>query len=276
MEELNNNSLDARDGQPNAGSAHAGLRKMPMVCVMQTMLLAGIVLVLAACGGAQQRRHATDQYNRCRDQEEHVDATGCWKVFLEEFKKVASTSEIDYAERYLRGRSGSPGGPGQSDGGDGGEASRIELAGESGSMFPAQQVSFRDCYERFRPTGDSQADVRWLGRLCGGPCGMVAFSDIRAGTQSQSERAEAYTINLRNDRCYRFIAVGGRGIVDLDTAILDPSGDVVEKDLRRDSWPILGINTAFCPISSGEFRFVVDVVTGGGRYHFQVWEGALQ
>ncbi|MCL2825620.1 MAG: hypothetical protein FWD57_16630, partial [Polyangiaceae bacterium] len=73
---------------------------------------------------------------------------------------------------------------------------------------------------------------------------------------------------LRSDRCYMFIAVGGRGIEDLDTALLDPGANLVRQDTGDDVWPMF----AYCPTQTGRHQYWISVERGAGRFHYQVWE----
>lgn len=251
MDELNNISI-AR----TCGLAKTGLRKMSRFRILQFASFVGMVGVLAACG-ASQGGQATDQFNRCRAQEKHGDATGCWHAFLEEYRWVASSSEIAYAEDHSGGA--------REPGDDPPPGGRRTGDGTGSRMTPACE----GCSRGFSPTGNSRNDVVELGRRCGGPCGLEPFSDIKTGSQRSSDNAQDYTIQLRSGQCYVFFAVGGRGIEDLDTGLRDPDGAIVIKDTGDDAWPMF----PYCAERSGRYEYVVSVASGSGQYHFQVWEG---
>jgi len=143
----------------------------------------------------------------------------------------------------------------------------------SQERFPQQRVAFGQCYRTFQPTGRSQADVAELGKLCGAPCGMIPLTPIKSGRQQATDDVDVYPVELRGDRCYRFIAVGSDGIDDLDSAIADRNNDMLMRDTFPDAAPILGPEGPFCPRESGRYQFVVSVAKGGGTYHYQIWQG---
>jgi hypothetical protein len=102
---------------------------------------------------------------------------------------------------------------------------------------------------------------------------MIPFSEVLSDAQAEDDDVNVYDIELRSDRCYRFLAVGAHGISDLDSAIADGQGDILLRDVYEDAAPILGPESPFCPLATGKYKFVVSVARGEGAFHFQVWQG---
>lgn len=226
------------------------------------------------------------EFNRCVDQEKYGEAKGCWQAFLDRYGDVASSAERAYAKEHLEQsatRATSPAAQEEDAVTRGAKATEglVRLqekdgASSSGSGFPTQRVAFDECYKGFSVTGHSERDVIALGERCGAPCGMIPFSSVRSDSQRESDDVDVYGIELRADRCYRFIAVGDSDIDDLDAAIADSEGNILLRDTYSDSAPILGPESAFCPSSAGHYKFVVSVARGAGTFHFQVWQGRRQ
>jgi len=258
------------------------------------VLALGASAVLASCGGKnanspQGRGRVEDEFNRCMEQEKYGEAKGCWASFLERYGEVASAAEITVAKEHMdRSATAPPAAPPNPNDAVAQAARRQESglvrlddradqgggsSASGGGAFPAQRVGWKDCYQGFRVTGNPQQDVADLGRRCGAPCGMIEFSDIQSDQQAESDNVDVYGVNLRADRCYRFLAVGGSGIDDLDSAIADAEGNILMRDVFRDPAPILGPELPFCPPADGRYKFVVSVAKGQGTFAFQVWQG---
>lgn len=256
-------------------------------------LALGASAALMSCGPKkdgntpQGRGRVEEEFNRCLEQEKYGEAKGCWASFVERFGDVASSAEITLAKEHLE-RGGATGpAPAPAPGNDAvaqaarrGDQGLIPLGDTGGGSsappaggFPPQRVGWKDCYQGFQVTGNPQQDVAGLGQRCGGPCGMIEFSDIQSDQQAESDNVDVYGVTLRADRCYRFFAVGGSGIDDLDSAIADAEGNIIMRDTFRDPAPILGPEEPFCPPSDGRYKFVVSVAKGSGTFSFQVWQG---
>lgn len=265
--------------------------------VWRAVVVTGLVATCISCGGKPEpqpgsgRGRVEEEFNRCQEQEKYGDAKGCWHAFLDRFGDVASSAEKAYAAEHVSKEGTAPAAPEA-----GKEApSETMMAGarnneglhrlnEKGSDtaagpssdFPPQRVSYQQCYQGFRVTGNSEQDVIELGNRCGAPCGMIPFSGVMADSQAEDDNVDTYGITLRGDRCYRFFAVGAASIEDLDSAIADNEGNILLRDVFTDSAPILGPEKPFCPPSEGRYKFVISVAKGNGNFHFQVWQGPRQ
>ncbi len=258
-----------------------------------TVLALGASAALMSCGpkkdssSPQGRGRVEDEFNRCIEEEKYGSAKGCWTSFLERYGDVASTAEVTLAKEHIE-RAGAPAAAGSASANDAvaqaakrADSGLVRLddnaggasAAAAGGGFPPQTVGWKDCYQGFQFTGDSQRDVAELGRRCGAPCGMIEFSNIQSDQQAESDNVDVYSVNLRADRCYRFLAVGGSGIEDLDSAIADADGNILMRDVYKDPVPILGPEEPFCPPSEGHYKFVISVAKGAGTFSFQVWQG---
>lgn len=258
--------------------------------VWKAVVWTGATAVLLACGGGKKEpQHAgrgtvEEEFKRCVDQEKYGEAKGCWHSFLDRYGNVASAAELAYAKEHLDRSAPATPPPGDQPDDAVTRAARsseglVRLDNNEGpsaqdpSAFPPQRVAFDECYKGFRVTGNSERDVAGLGERCGAPCGMVPFSGIMSGSQDETDNVDVYTITLRQDRCYRFFAVGESSITDLDSAIADEQGTVLLRDVFTDAAPILGPEQPFCPAAPGLYKFVVSVASGSGTFHFQVWQG---
>jgi hypothetical protein len=257
---------------------------------LNTAVLVGVAMLALSCGGKKEpetagRDGAEGEFKRCMDQEKYGDAKGCWHAFLDRFGSVASTAELAYAKERVD-KEAAPASPANPEEDAVTRAARsmeglVRLeerggkspAGDIPGGFPVQRVGFDECYKGFQVTGQSERDVVGLGERCGGPCGMVPFSGVMSGSQAENDDVDVYGIELRNDRCYRFFAVGEQSISDLDSAIADGDGNVLLRDVYTDSAPILGPEGPFCPPVAGHYKYVVSVAGGAGTFHFQVWQG---
>jgi hypothetical protein len=260
------------------------------VRVTRAAVWVGLASVVVACGPKAEPDHAgrgtvEAEFNRCVEQEKYGEAKGCWHSFLDRFGNVASSAELAYAKEHVELGAPKPPAPGPTEDDAVTRAAknteglvRLQEKHSGGTEaqpgFPAQRVAFDQCYKGFQVTGRSEGDVVGLGERCGAPCGMIPFSGVMSGAQRESDNVDVYGIDLRGDRCYRFIAVGDSNISDLDAAIADSEGNVLLRDVYTDSAPILGPEEPFCPSAAGHYKFVVSVAGGEGTFHFQVWQGA--
>ena len=264
---------------------------MKQSLVGRGVLLIGAVGVFVSCGPKTGptmggRGRVEGEFKRCQDQEQYGAAKGCWKSFLDTYAEIAGPAEIAFATEHLD-RGASPTTPGTSApvsdevaaAAKAPDTGLVRLddtpapTGGSGGGFPPQTVGYKECYQGFSVTGDSERDVAELGRRCGAPCGMVQLSGIQSDSQQQADNVDTFGLTLRADRCYRFFAVGSSSITDLDSAVADSEGHVLIKDVFQDPAPILAPDAPFCPETEGRYKFIVSVAKGGGAYHFQVWQG---
>jgi hypothetical protein len=118
------------------------------------------------------------------------------------------------------------------------------------------------------------------GRGTRGTAGLVAgqFATMRAvgyvphGTLSQGaiERGQvrSHPVELRAGRCYRLLALGEDGWLDLEAALYTPAGRRAQESLTSGG----SASLEYCASESGVFRFVVSSRAGAGSYLASAWE----
>lgn len=155
---------------------------------------------------------------------------------------------------------------------------------QDGSVEPAPQVAAenaqrecaRTCYQGFVPFHDAARDLQELGNRCGTTCGMTALAPVQFGEQGAADPVEAFAVELQRGQCYRLLAAGDAGLVDLDAAIADPAGNLVIHDTANDSWPVLGVFEPYCPSVTRVHRVLMSAASGSGTYGFQLWHAPRQ
>jgi hypothetical protein len=138
-----------------------------------------VFLVLAAsavwsCGASTPARGGAKsvdaEFDRCREEEEHGEAKGCWNHFLDNFRNLASTAQVMVAEDHLRGtdrkatdaaQKAPEALPNPANAPEG-----VIVTGAKGSQPPAPDVSPqpataspRDCYRGIELSGNAQRDL---------------------------------------------------------------------------------------------------------------------
>ncbi|MDI7268418.1 MAG: hypothetical protein QME96_10525 [Myxococcota bacterium] len=82
-------------------------------------------------------------------------------------------------------------------------------------------------------------------------------------TRRLSERGVMrFQDDLQQGACYLLVAVGGAGVIDIDMAVLDPSGDRVAWDDEPDAMP----TARFCVSAAGTFATDVRMIEGSGEF----------
>jgi hypothetical protein len=132
--------------------------------------------------------------------------------------------------------------------------------------------AWADCYRRFQPGEDRAADLEALGRACAAPAGLRPVGAPYAGAEQSALRdpPERLVFHARPG-CYRAIAVGGPGVVDLDVAVYDPEGRLAAGDVSRDRWPVVPPRGPLCLPRGGDYTVAVAVVRGRGDFLLQIW-----
>lgn len=248
---------------PNVHTATLKQRRRGSLGVLLCILgVWGIVGCATTAGGQAQ---VDAEFRRCLDQQAYGSATSCWLAFQERFSDVASEGQLKFARDSV----------------DSTEAVATQAApltqapgsAESAGEFPPVKVGYTECYGGFRASGKPVEDLRTIASMCGEPAGMRAVSDIQSGSQAFEDDPDVFPLPLRRDRCYRFFAAGGQGIVNLDAALINPAGQVLARDAFTDAVPVLGPFAPYCPEADGPHGLVISVEAGGGDYAFQVFEG---
>jgi hypothetical protein len=94
---------------------------------------------------------------------------------------------------------------------------------------------------------------------------------LRAALESGGA-SDDHALILLQTWCYKIMAVGEAPLGDLDLALFDPRGGLVETDIQRGVEAALGVSRPICPPEHGTYRLRVrasgDV---GGAYAVQVY-----
>jgi hypothetical protein len=100
--------------------------------------------------------------------------------------------------------------------------------------------------------------------------GLVADGAPMEGTLTAGGRLD-YLAVLRGGSCYRVLAAGEESLQDLDLALFDPTGVLITEDPGQDRYPVLGMNSDVCPVSSGSYRVQAHAYVGQGRFALRIW-----
>src|SRR5215472_2921585 len=97
--------------------------------------------------------------------------------------------------------------------------------------------------------------------------GLAQVGPLHEGSLPEG-REERVAVQLKA-QCTTVVAVGGRGVHDLDVALLDPSGAPVAHDVSREPQATLRA----CVESDGNYTLVVKMTRGAGDYLLATWAG---
>ncbi|MFW6052167.1 MAG: hypothetical protein ACODAU_13395 [Myxococcota bacterium] len=86
------------------------------------------------------------------------------------------------------------------------------------------------------------------------------------GTLDRAGASAAHALELDGGQCYTVLVVGGQGINDLDTALIE-NGREVATDGTHNAFPSL----RHCPESDGRYRLQIRAPKGSGEYFYQVF-----
>ncbi|MGE0787664.1 MAG: hypothetical protein AB7S26_18455 [Sandaracinaceae bacterium] len=75
------------------------------------------------------------------------------------------------------------------------------------------------------------------------------------------------TVSLESGRCYALLAVGDTSVTELDLALADPSGRLVDRDLAEGARPTVRI----CASASGSYTAQLRMMAGQGSYVFAAY-----
>ncbi len=75
-------------------------------------------------------------------------------------------------------------------------------------------------------------------------------------------------------KCYRFIASGGPGVVDLDLVPLDPNGVEILRDTNEGAAAIVSESSPICPEDAGAYRIEARMRSGDGTFAIARYESA--
>ncbi len=125
------------------------------------------------------------------------------------------------------------------------------------------------CWKGFEPTGNAEADVVELGNRC-----AKGMSSLVPPVKYSFKAGESKSIPVPiAPGCYRVIAVGGKGVKDVDLALKDASGKLVAADMTPDDvFPMIHPNKEFCSESLQFLTLVISVKKGAGDVAGGVWK----
>ncbi|MGZ3416554.1 MAG: hypothetical protein ACXVEF_22500 [Polyangiales bacterium] len=127
------------------------------------------------------------------------------------------------------------------------------------------------CWKGFTPTGVPEADVADLGNRCAVSQGMTPLIPPVKHTFKQGESKSIPVAIVPG--CYRIIAVGGKGVKDVDLALKDNAGKIVAADLTPDDiFPMIHPNKEFCADSVQFLNLTISVKKGAGEVAGGVWK----
>ncbi|MCA9573889.1 MAG: hypothetical protein R3B40_06820 [Polyangiales bacterium] len=93
--------------------------------------------------------------------------------------------------------------------------------------------------------------------------GYEHYGEPASGELTQGQTQD-FGISLEGGKCYAILAVGDTGVRDLDLAVLDASGQAIDRDVEADARPVVRV----CPERSGESRIQVRMASGGGAFRY--------
>jgi hypothetical protein len=100
--------------------------------------------------------------------------------------------------------------------------------------------------------------------------GWVKHDHVLRGSLAERGR-QAFLSVLPIGRCYRFLAVSGAGVIDLDLALFDGNGVEVARDVTEDPTPELGVEASFCPTEAMQYRIEARLRRGQGEFALGVF-----
>jgi hypothetical protein len=142
----------------------------------------------------------------------------------------------------------------------------------SKTSFPKATTGDRECWQRLGLTGDHKKDYDAIIARCGEPTGLAEYAKPVTGrVHSVRDRRDTYVLKLAHGLCYRYFAVGGRGIADLDI-LVTKKGALVAADKTSQPIAIIDVDRTWCMDSDEEYEFNIEVKgEGTGAYTFGVW-----
>jgi hypothetical protein len=141
-----------------------------------------------------------------------------------------------------------------------------------GGGYPPQTVAFGECWKGARLTGDFASDYNNLVTACGKPTGMLPYSKPMSGELSDTNKGDVYTIKLTGGACYRFFAVAGGSIKDIDIGIATMEDKIIAHDKYTQPVAVIEWQKPVCVEHDVQFKFVVARDGGGsGGYGFGIW-----
>jgi hypothetical protein len=139
--------------------------------------------------------------------------------------------------------------------------------------FPPVTVGDIGCLGHAAISGDHAADYAAVVAACGAPAGFVEYAKPVSGKLHYvQDKRDTYALRLLGEHCYRFFAVGDRGVIDLDLEVRKKNGSHVVLDETTSPIAIIETDHPFCIDDDGDYVFQIrEGATGFGGYAFGVW-----
>jgi hypothetical protein len=103
--------------------------------------------------------------------------------------------------------------------------------------------------------------------------GWIKQDKLHRGTLAERARQDFLSV-LTDGHCYRFIAVAGPEVQDLDLALFDANNVEVQRDVTEDPTPQLGNSASICPIEPMAFRIEARMRRGHGPFAIGAFRSA--
>jgi hypothetical protein len=119
------------------------------------------------------------------------------------------------------------------------------------------------------PTGDELVD------LMNATQQKVAADRVATGGAAPTRmelkkgKKQSYDVQLPGPPfCHTYVAVGGKGVENLDISIASPAGAVEGSDSTEDATPVIANH---CPTTPGNYRLTITMTKGSGEFAVQVF-----
>lgn len=124
------------------------------------------------------------------------------------------------------------------------------------------------CWKGFKPSGDPDADLEALAGKCAAGMTMVGAPAHMTFTQGETKTAPV----TLPPGSYRFIAIGGKGVTDVDMMLKDIKGTIVTADLTPDdAAPVMPTTKEFVVTETTIYTLSVVVKKGAGDVVAAAW-----
>lgn len=243
----------------------------------------------AANGG--KAAAATDAYKKCKAEEDKEGGDGtriqrCYEAWLDEYRDSGDPGQLRHAQRMAAKHDAVPvnDGPKPEEHKDK-EPKAIVIdehppakpnqgsgGGEKENPFPPQTVGYEECWKGAPLTGNYVTDYNNLVARCGRPTGMLPYSRVMEGELSDQHKGDVYTVKLLGGGCYRFFAVAGGSIKDIDIGLATMEDKMLAADKYTQPVAIIEWTKPVCVQNDVTFKFIVARDGGGqGGYGFGIW-----
>ncbi len=224
-------------------------------------------------------------YDKCRadeDENDEAKVVRCYQAWIDEYQAAGDPGQLRHANRMANTKLAAPSQDAPNPNETSDKAPKPIVIDEhppttppaqgSTSSFPPQSVPDGDCWKGAPITGDYATDYNNLIGRCGKPTGMLPYSRVMEGEFSDAHKADVFTVKLGSGGCYRFFAVAGGSVKDIDIGLATMEGKLVAADKYTQPVAILDFAKPVCVDHDVEFKLIVARDGGGeGGYGFGIW-----